>query len=105
MKKILLIIAVMICSVQFILGQDKVKGDAIPDPTIDEYKPLTVKLNEDGSKFLRFVIWRQFWLTEQKKCKEQIQNDPQAAQGQDPGPGTGISPISHPDAFRPEQPG
>ncbi len=27
------------------------------------YKPLTLKLNEDGSKYLRFIMWHQLWLT------------------------------------------
>jgi hypothetical protein len=25
------------------------------------YKPLTLKLNEDGSKYIRFIMWHQFW--------------------------------------------
>lgn len=27
------------------------------------YKPLTLKLNEDGSKYLRFIMWHQIWAT------------------------------------------
>ncbi len=27
------------------------------------YKPLTFKLNEDGSKYVRFIMWHQFWTT------------------------------------------
>lgn len=27
------------------------------------YKPLTLKLNEDGSKYVRFIMWHQFWMT------------------------------------------
>lgn len=27
------------------------------------YKPLTLKLNEDGSKYVRFIMWHQIWLT------------------------------------------
>ncbi len=27
------------------------------------YKPLTLKLNEDGSKYVRFIMWHQFWAT------------------------------------------
>ncbi len=33
--------------------------DAEPDHT---YKPLQVKLNEDGSKYVRFIMWHQLWL-------------------------------------------
>ena len=35
-----------------------------PKPEVDHsYKPLKVKLNEDGSKYLRFIMWHQLWLT------------------------------------------
>lgn len=35
-----------------------------PAPVPDHsYKPLTLKLNEDGSKYVRFIMWHQFWLT------------------------------------------
>jgi hypothetical protein len=27
------------------------------------YKPLTLKLNEDGSKYVRFIMWHQIWAT------------------------------------------
>lgn len=29
------------------------------------YKPLTLKVSEDGSKYIRFITWHQFWLTTQ----------------------------------------
>lgn len=35
-----------------------------PKPAADHsYKPLTLKLNDDGSKFVRFIIWHQMWAT------------------------------------------
>jgi hypothetical protein len=34
-----------------------------PPKTDHSYKPLTLKLNEDGSKYVRFIMWHQFWLT------------------------------------------
>lgn len=35
-----------------------------PTPAVDHsYKPLTLKLNEDGSKYVRFIMWHQFWVT------------------------------------------
>ncbi len=37
-------------------AQEKPKTD-------HSYKPLTLKLNEDGSKYVRFLIWHQFWAT------------------------------------------
>ena len=37
---------------------------AAPKPVVDHsYKPLTLKLSEDGSKYVRFIMWHQFWLT------------------------------------------
>lgn len=37
---------------------------AATPPAIDHsYKPLTLKLNEDGSKYVRFITWLQFWGT------------------------------------------
>ncbi|MEL6659633.1 MAG: hypothetical protein AAFR36_24435, partial [Bacteroidota bacterium] len=33
-------------------------------PTVDHsYKPLKLNLNEDGSKYIRFIIWHQQWLS------------------------------------------
>ncbi len=35
-----------------------------PKPAVDHsYKPLTLKLNEDGSKYVRFIMWHQVWVT------------------------------------------
>jgi hypothetical protein len=34
-----------------------------PKPADHSYKPLTLKLNEDGSKYVRFIMWHQFWVT------------------------------------------
>ena len=34
------------------------------DPPEDHsYKPLTVKLSDDGKKYLRFILWNQLWLS------------------------------------------
>jgi hypothetical protein len=34
---------------------------APPKPVDHSYKPLTLKLNEDGSKYVRFIMWHQMW--------------------------------------------
>jgi hypothetical protein len=34
-----------------------------PKPADHSYKPLTLKLNDDGSKYVRFIMWHQFWMT------------------------------------------
>ncbi|MCB0586216.1 MAG: hypothetical protein KDD06_12935, partial [Phaeodactylibacter sp.] len=28
----------------------------------DSYKPLVLKLSEDGSKYVRFLLWHQHWV-------------------------------------------
>lgn len=46
--------------------------DSEPDHT---YKPLQLKLNEDGSKYVRFIMWHQLWLegnSEQKSARFSI---------------------------------
>ncbi len=37
----------------------KVPASSYP---VSEYAPLTLKVNDDGSKFIRFIIWHQQWL-------------------------------------------
>ena len=32
------------------------------DYPVSEYRPLTLKLTDDGAKYIRFIIWNQFWL-------------------------------------------
>ena len=34
-----------------------------PKPVDHSYKPLTLKLNEDGSKYVRLIMWHQMWAT------------------------------------------
>jgi hypothetical protein len=35
-----------------------------PKPVVDHsYKPLTLKLNDSGSKYVRFIMWHQVWAT------------------------------------------
>ena len=38
---------------------------APPTPPAPDYsyKPLTLKLNDDGSKYVRFIMWHQFWVS------------------------------------------
>ncbi|GMQ34028.1 porin [Algoriphagus taiwanensis] len=45
-----------------ISGHLYAQRDKSQDPPIDHsYKPLTLKMNEDGSKYVRFIIWNQIW--------------------------------------------
>lgn len=64
MRKILFTILILVFSGSFVVAQEKDKVN-VPDPSVDEYKPLSLKLNKDGSKYIRFIMWGQFWLTGQ----------------------------------------
>ena len=60
MKRIIPLITLLTCllllSWQGLNAQEK--------PEVDHsYKPLKVNLSEDGSKYVRFIIWHQQWLT------------------------------------------
>ncbi|WP_157957234.1 porin [Winogradskyella tangerina] len=69
MKKTLLILFAMVMIPIATWGQQE---DSEPDHS---YKPLQVKLNEDGSKYIRFILWHQMWLqggSEQKGPKFSI---------------------------------
>ena len=37
--------------------------DALNPKEDHSYKPLTLKLSEDGKKYVRFIMWHQLWLT------------------------------------------
>jgi hypothetical protein len=39
----------------YVIAADKLKID-------HDYKPLTLKLSDDGSKYIRFLIWNQIWV-------------------------------------------
>lgn len=56
MKKITLIVLLFACIPFASWAQQE---DMEPDHS---YKPLQVKLNEDGSKYVRFIMWHQLWL-------------------------------------------
>lgn len=47
-----------------LFGQAATQVPATEKPAFDHgYKPMTLKLNDDGSKYLRFITWHQFWLS------------------------------------------
>jgi hypothetical protein len=47
----------------FLIGFNS-KTQAQDKPIEDHsYKPLTLKLSEDGKKYVRFIMWHQIWLT------------------------------------------
>lgn len=50
----LFLLALMFCATISKAQEAKPEAD-------HSYKPLTVKLNDDGSKYVRFIIWNQIW--------------------------------------------
>lgn len=71
MKSFLSVILIMVFSAQIVLAQEKEKL-TVPDPSVSDYKPLTLKLNPDGSKYIRFIMWGQFWLTGANNSADQF---------------------------------
>lgn len=62
MKKI---VTLTVISFLFLITQSVIKAQEAEEPpkkTYD-YKPLKMNLNEDGSKYVRFIMWHQLWLT------------------------------------------
>ena len=44
------------------LEKSKIWDDMAQQKVDHSYKPLTVKLSDDGAKYVRFIIWHQQWL-------------------------------------------
>ncbi|MEL6862876.1 MAG: porin [Bacteroidota bacterium] len=50
--------------VSFSLGQLMAQATSEEPPAIDHsYKPLTIKLDKSGKKYIRFITWHQMWVT------------------------------------------
>lgn len=67
--KPILLVVLMFC-ISFLSWSQQ--EDMEPDHS---YKPLQVKLNEDGSKYVRFIMWHQLWLeskSDQKSMRYSI---------------------------------
>jgi hypothetical protein len=62
-KNLILIISVLLSGV--LLGQNTtpITSTTEKPKTDHSYKPLTLKLSEDGNKYVRFIMWHQFWAT------------------------------------------
>ena len=43
----------------FVIAREDIDGGK---PVYD-YKPMTLKVTEDGSKYIRFIMWHQLWVT------------------------------------------
>jgi len=57
------ILVVFVCVAFFSFGASAQEQEP---PKVDHsYKPLTLKLSEDGKKYVRFIMWHQLWLTSQ----------------------------------------
>ena len=59
-------IMAVLCAISNLVAQPTATPAATtpPKPAVDHsYKPLTLKLTDDGSKYVRFIMWHQFWAT------------------------------------------
>ncbi len=74
MKKFFLILVLLIFVLVYVYPQGK--GDIVVPRTDNKYKPLTLKLSKDGSKYIRFLLWGQFWLTGNKNTDGNFQVTP-----------------------------
>ncbi len=65
MKKLLISLTFVFFSLTVFAQKDFDFATGIKTATDEDphaYKPLTLKMSEDGSKYVRFIIWNQFWL-------------------------------------------
>jgi hypothetical protein len=51
----------MLLSVNISFAQDTLIAQKAGDLIIHAYKPLTLKLDDDGGKYIRFIVWNQMW--------------------------------------------
>ncbi len=64
MKNTILFFRINIILLIVIFISNNLSAQEAKKPTVDHsYKPLTVKLSEDGKKYIRFIMWHQLWLT------------------------------------------
>jgi hypothetical protein len=66
MKKYILLSIIFFVAVYTVVAQVTTPAPAAapPKPAEDHsYKPLTLKLNDSGSKYVRFIMWHQVWAT------------------------------------------
>lgn len=53
------------------LGASQLLAQEAEKPAEDHsYKPLTLKLSEDGKKYVRFIMWHQIWMTTNNLSEE-----------------------------------
>ncbi len=62
MKKNSFLLVTLLCYALSGLGQEAEEVD-------HSYKPLTLKLNDTGSKYIRFIVWHQMWLESNSETK------------------------------------
>ena len=59
MKKLILILMCCWLGSTTLLSQE----NKLDDNQVSEYKPLTLKVSDDGQKYIRFIMWHQIWAT------------------------------------------
>lgn len=65
MKKIIFLVACLFVSL-ISFGQK----DPLSTYPVSKYEPLTLKISEDGTKYIRFIMWHQIWATTQNMAIE-----------------------------------
>lgn len=58
----ILILLALFISFSFESKAQKDEKDDVQKPVDHSYKPIILKLNEDGSKYLRLIMWHQIWV-------------------------------------------
>lgn len=59
----------MLCLIGLVISCQMYAQEKSKDPEkqypVSQYKPLVLKVSEDGSKYIRFIIWSQIWAEDQ----------------------------------------
>lgn len=57
------LLAILLTGLSLPLAAQQDTTETIVMPAVDHsYRPLILRLNEDGSKYLRLILWNQFWV-------------------------------------------
>lgn len=58
--KRLVLLSLLALNTYWLFGQEK---DPLATYPVSKYEPLTLKITEDGQKYIRFIMWHQIWTT------------------------------------------
>jgi hypothetical protein len=63
-------IVLILAAQNLLYGQEKKDENQTPS-VLHAYKPLTLNLDESGEKYIRFIMWHQFWLEARQNSDDQ----------------------------------